>query len=1821
MQWLEIDGGELLLEREQDVWSFVVKRPRRTLVSDLIRGGFTPRGDDMVAQMNWQVADLLKSLPGTQVCEKNLEDLQDVQADVQVFPQSQPSQIPTPLKEEDHDPNTKFTALVSQIRGLARRVSAPEPQARQTGASTTGRTPAEHREDSPEGRGAAGGTVSSGPDRRSPAIEGATEEKSSAENSVHGPGLRGTGSSQGVGLSDLATQSKGTSEAQPSPAEPIPHYQFPDRSPGRFLMVNRFAASLEAMQMLRDLSENEASPEQKNILAQYTGMGAFSAVLNRTGSKEYTTLQELSGPDLDKVRASCTTAFYTPPELCRAVWNLLQAAGFNGGKILEPAVGTGAFWGAMPPALAAASHLVGVENEPVAAHIAQKLFPRAVIYSAGFEDTYVQPGSYDAVITNVPFGKFSVYDKNYPEFSTTGIHNYFIVKGLDALKPGGIGVFLTSTYTLDARNPRMREEMAKRARLVGALRFPSDTFFGYAGTDATVDALIFVKDQPDMEQDFVNTTSVQAVSDRFQDRPDIGINTWFVKHPECVLGDIYPGGQYGTGISVASRTPFKERTWKDFEPLVEPLKLAIQVAQQRAAAPIHLGQPQVSSVRQNIKQGDKKLDAKNRERFAAFEQLKQALDICLESPSDERRELLNQQYDAFIATYGWLHKRNNELLFRSEPEWGKVAALEVPSDMGYVKAEVFERDVVQRLEIPSRVESIEDALSISTGMFGKLDFDWIVKVTGKSPEHVQTFFRETGSAFWDGEENGGQGWVIRAQYLSGNVRGKLKKAEDLARLDSRWQYNVAALQMVQPRDIPAEDIEVRMGAAWVPPATMEAFVWSLYQDDPNVKRYQSLPSQAPHSVSKSMFAYDTLLGAWQVKLPTILTYSSVEITDQISTEKLFDMVLNQRPVVIYTGTGEDRQLDLDTTLAVQEKVSFLQTKFRDFLFNTDPERTQFLVKLYNETYNNYVPPVYSGDELVLPGINRNIELRKSQKAVISRMVHEKNTLLNHKVGTGKTFALVAGSLERKRLGLCTKPLITVPNNILGQFEAEARLLYPAARILTLSKEDMKTGKRTEALGRIANNQWDLVLMSHSTFGRIKLRPEFEMDALQQEIDKLVESLEYHATNTGSSMTTKRLELRKKSLETRLRRLRDKESDDGIYFDQLGIDQLAVDEAHNFKRLALNTGTRDMGESQKAYDLYLKIQWVYQQRGSESGVFFATGTPVSNNVFEILNMQRFLQERELTRCGLNAAAWMTNFLVPKTEWEPNVAASGWKMRTRYALQNIPELMQMLRMVMDVATEKSAGIVCPEPERVNVLCEPSVLQSYIMKKLDKRVKALEQKASDPRKDNLLKIVSTGRLCALEARLVEPGFPDYLAGKTSQCAVNVKRIYDESADIRAAQLIFCDMGTPKGQNGYVYTTLKNKIVAQGVPEEEIAFIHDCKDDSSRVALFEKVRRGEVRCLIGSTPKMGEGMNVQQRLVALHHLDPPWRPSDIEQRNGRIVRYGNLNDKVKLFVYTTKGSFDLYMWNTMKYKAETFAAILQGEDLQTRTYDMAIDPTYAETAAITADNTLIRDKLTVEQELAKIKALMRQRERERQRAMSEKKHMLFRQQDYELELKALKELNPVFVDGKEWQIVDSLVEYPCVPRETMLATLNKLMRKEGLCSFAVSCANVPVKVSRAINEKNQEFWQWSLGEMNFANASKVEACLRDITTTRVSLQQSIAYCQSQCTASEALLAKTEASDYPERLAAAERRHAEIMSQIANLVNEQEEDLEAGKVSDNLSQVLQELRDDPDYDYSETHFTARISNLRVSGGDDRVYVESGRDTDDEEEEMDFIPG
>lgn len=1356
----------------------------------------------------------------------------------------------------------------------------------------------------------------------------------------------------------------------------------------------KYKANMEAIHLLQTLEKEErlATPEEQEILSRYVGWGGIPQAFEESNSSwanEYLELKNtLSPEEYSAARASTLNAFYTSPTVIRSMYEVLENMGLKQGNILEPSCGVGNFMGLIPESMGKAN-MYGVELDPVSGRIAKQLYQKNKIAVQGFEETSYPDSFFDCVIGNVPFGAYQVSDRRYDRHHFM-IHDYFIAKSLDLVRPGGVVAVVTSSGTMDKQNPAVRQYIANRAELLGAIRLPNNAFQRNANTSVVSDILFFQKrDRASIEEpEWLN----------LKETPEgYSVNAYFAEHPEMVLGEFTTEStQYGK----------QEVTVKPKEgiTLEEQLKEAVQnihgTITELELSDTELEEdvvfipadPDVKNFsftvvneevyyRENSVMNCMELPAMTAERVKGMVKIRdvtnELIRCQMEEGSDEQitklQEKLNEEYDIFTAKYGLISSNANKRAFSQDSSYCLLTSLEFLDDKGELKrkADIFTKRTIRRAETVTSVDTASEALAVCIGERAGVDLSYMAQLSGKTEEELT---EELAGVIFKNPI--GEKWEPSDEYLSGNVREKLQIAKQFAEDHPEYQVNVQYLEQVQPKDLDASEIEARLGATWI----SEDYITRFMAETFHTPRY--------YVGSKVKVQYAEVTGQWNVMGKNVDSYGNALVTSTYGTQRanayrLLEDALNLRDTKIYDtvqdADGEHRELNRKETMLAQQKQELIKEEFKEWIFK-DLHRREDLCKIYNERFNSIRPREYDGSHIQFVGMNPEITLMPHQKNAVAHVLYGNNTLLAHCVGAGKTFQMIAAGMESKRLGLSQKNLYVVPNHLTEQWGSDFLRLYPGANILVATKKDFEPANRKRFCSRIATGDYDAVIIGHTQFEKIPLSRERQIAMLEDQIADLTFSIEEAAHQAGQNYTIKQLEKTKKSLQARMKKLNDQtRKDDVVTFEQLGVDRLFVDESHSFKNLFLYTKMRNVAgisqtDAQKSSDMFMKCRYMDELTGGR-GITFATGTPVSNSMTELYTIMRYLQYDTLMRMGMgHFDSWAATFGETVTAIELSPEGTGYRAKTRFArFFNLPELISIFKEAADIQTSDMLNLPVPEAEFINEVLKPSEEQQEMVSAFSERAEEVRAGLVNPTVDNMLKITNDGRKCALDQRLLNELLPDAEKSKVNTCVENAFQVWDEGKADRTTQLIFCDLSTPKGDGTFnVYDDVRNKLVARGIPKEEIAFIHEYNTETKKADLFAKVRAGQVRILMGSTPKLGAGTNVQDRLIALHHLDCPWKPSDLEQQEGRILRQGNQNDKVKIFRYVTENTFDAYMWQILENKQKFISQIMTSKSPVRACED--VDDTalsYAEIKALATGNPYIKEKMDLDVQVSKLKLL----------------------------------------------------------------------------------------------------------------------------------------------------------------------------------------------------------------------------------------------------------
>ena len=1361
----------------------------------------------------------------------------------------------------------------------------------------------------------------------------------------------------------------------------------------------RFRRNIMAIQLLKKCQEENrfATPEEQIILSKYVGWGGLSEAFDENNSAWATEYLELSSvltpEEYASARESTLTAFYTPPEVITAIYKAMEQMGFKEGNLLEPSCGIGNFIGMLPDAMQD-SKIYGVELDTISAGIAQQLYQKTTIAAQGFEETNLPDSFFDGVVGNVPFGDFKVLDKRYDKHKFL-IHDYFFAKSLDKLRPGGVMALVTSKGTMDKETLAVRKYIAQRAELLGAIRLPNNTFKGNAGTEVVSDILILQKRDRliDIEPDWVHLDA---------DENGIKMNSYFVQHPEMILGEMkMVSGRFGME---ATCVPYEnadlaaqlDEAVANIHGEITEYEVEEELEEEDNSIP---ADPTVRNFsytvvdnkiyyRENSRMTPVEVSATAENRIKGMIAIRNSVRTLIELQTEDypdseikaEQERLNRLYDTFSGKYGLINSRANTSAFSQDSSFSLLSALEIIGEDGELerKADMFSKRTIKPHTPVTSVDTASEALAVSLGEKATIDMDYMMELSGKSENEI--FEDLKGVIFLNPLYEYGNSYepkyLMADEYLSGNVREKLKIAKNSAELyPEDYKVNVEALQKVQPKDLTASEISVRLGATWLPPDDVQEFIFHLLE----TPRY----AQWNIKVHFSPFTSEWNIEGKSYDKGNVRAYNTYG-TSRINAYKIIEETLNLKDVRIFDYIEDDEGkkkavLNKKETAIAQSKQEMIKQEFQDWIWS-DPERRERLCKSYNEKFNSVRPREYDGSHIIFNGMNPEIELREHQKNAVAHILYGGNTLLAHAVGAGKTFEMVAAAQESKRLGLCSKSLFVVPNHLTEQWAAEYLQLYPAANILVATKKDFETKNRKKFCGRIATGDYDAVIIGHSQFEKIPMSIERQRAILEQQLEEITGGIAELKRNRGENFSIKQLEKSKKSIKQKLDKLNDQtKKDDVVTFEELGVDRLFVDESHYYKNLYLYTKMRNVGgiaqtEAQKSSDLFMKCRYLDEITGGR-GTVFATGTPISNSMVELYTIQRYLQYNTLVKNGLqHFDAWASTFGETITAVELTPEGTGYRAKTRFAkFYNLPELMAMFKEIADIKTADMLNLPVPEAKYHNIAVKPSEMQKEMVASLAERAEQVRGGGVDSSVDNMLKITNDGRKLALDQRMLNDMLPDFEGSKINACVDNIYRIWKENADKKSAQLVFCDLSTPKNDGTFsVYNDIRKKLIERGIPESEVKFIHEADTDMKKKELFQKTRKGEVRVLLGSTQKMGAGTNVQDKLIALHDVDCPWRPSDLEQRSGRIVRQGNENPKVDIYRYVTEQTFDAYLYQLVEGKQKFASQIMTSKSPVRSAED--IDETalsYAEIKMLATGNPYIKEKMDLDIQVQKLKML----------------------------------------------------------------------------------------------------------------------------------------------------------------------------------------------------------------------------------------------------------
>ena len=1361
----------------------------------------------------------------------------------------------------------------------------------------------------------------------------------------------------------------------------------------------RFRRNIMAIQLLKKCQEENrfATPEEQIVLSKYVGWGGLSEAFDENNSAWATEYLELSSvltpEEYASARESTLTAFYTPPEVITAIYKAMEQMGFKEGNLLEPSCGIGNFIGMLPDTMQD-SKIYGVELDTISAGIAQQLYQKTTIAAQGFEETNLPDSFFDGVVGNVPFGDFKVPDKRYDKHKFL-VHDYFFAKSLDKLRPGGIMALVTSKGTMDKETIAVRKYIAQRAELLGAIRLPNNTFKGNAGTEVVSDILILQKRDRliDIEPDWVHLDT---------DENGIKMNSYFVQHPEMILGEMkMVSGRFGME---ATCVPYEnadlaaqlDEAVANIHGEITEYEVEEELEEEDNSIP---ADPTVRNFsytvvdnkiyyRENSRMTPVEVSATAENRIKGMIAIRNSVRTLIELQTEDypdseikaEQERLNRLYDTFSGKYGLINSRANTSAFSQDSSFSLLSALEIIGEDGELerKADMFFKRTIKPHTPVTSVDTASEALAVSLGEKATIDMDYMMELSGKSENEI--FEDLKGVIFLNPLYEYGNSYepkyLMADEYLSGNVREKLRIAKNSAELyPEDYKVNLEALQKVQPKDLTASEISVRLGATWLPPDDVQEFIFHLLE----TPRY----AQWNIKVHFSPFTSEWNIEGKSYDKGNVRAYNTYG-TSRINAYKIIEETLNLKDVRIFDYIEDDEGkkkavLNKKETAIAQSKQEMIKQEFQDWIWS-DPERRERLCKSYNEKFNSVRPREYDGSHIIFNGMNPEIELREHQKNAVAHILYGGNTLLAHAVGGGKTFEMVAAAQESKRLGLCNKSLFVVPNHLTEQWAAEYLQLYPAANILVATKKDFETKNRKKFCGRIATVDYDAVIIGHSQFEKIPMSIERQRAILEQQLEEITGGIAELKRNRGENFSIKQLEKSKKSIRQKLDKLNDQtKKDDVVTFEELGVDRLFVDESHYYKNLYLYTKMRNVGgiaqtEAQKSSDLFMKCRYLDEITGGR-GTVFATGTPISNSMVELYTIQRYLQYSTLVKNGLqHFDAWASTFGETITAVELTPEGTGYRAKTRFAkFYNLPELMAMFKEIADIKTADMLNLPVPEAKYHNIAVKPSEMQKEMVASLAERAEQVRGGGVDSSVDNMLKITNDGRKLALDQRMLNDMLPDFEGSKINACVDNIYRIWKENADKKSAQLVFCDLSTPKNDGTFsVYNDIRKKLIERGIPESEVKFIHEADTDMKKKELFQKTRKGEVRVLLGSTQKMGAGTNVQDKLIALHDVDCPWRPSDLEQRSGRIVRQGNENPQVDIYRYVTEQTFDAYLYQLVEGKQKFASQIMTSKSPVRSAED--IDETalsYAEIKMLATGNPYIKEKMDLDIQVQKLKML----------------------------------------------------------------------------------------------------------------------------------------------------------------------------------------------------------------------------------------------------------
>ena len=1387
------------------------------------------------------------------------------------------------------------------------------------------------------------------------------------------------------------------------------NFRITDEHLGEGGAKTKFKNNVAAIRTLKEIEFDDrlATPEEQEILSRYVGWGGLPQAFDENNDQwadEFTELYGLLSPEeYEAAKATTLNAHYTSPTVIKAIYQAVENMGFRTGNVLEPSCGIGNFFGLVPESMKD-SKLFGVELDSITGRIAQQLYQQNSIAVQGFEDTELPDSFFDLAIGNVPFGSYSLHDKRYDKHHFL-IHDYFFARTLDKVRPGGIVAFVTSKGTMDKQNPNVRKYIAERAELIGAIRLPNNAFYANAGTQVTTDIIFLQKREKLIDVSMPEADSGLEWLHLGQTENGVPINQYFIDHPEMVLGEMaFDDMMYGNAKETTCK-PFEDESLSDL--LAEAVQnlhaeyadYEIEELEGEEEDKSIPADPNVRNFSFTLVDGaiyyrensrmfpvEQSLTGQSRVKgmIAIRDCVRRLIEYQTESAPDEivereQREL-NRLYDSFTAKYGLLNSRANTTAFSPDSSFPILCSLEVLDENGNLerKAAMFSKRTIKPYIAVSRVDTASEALAVSIGEKACVDLGFMASLMGGGSDRIEQIKRDLAGVIFKDPESGDDpltGWQAADEYLSGRVREKLKTARRAAERDPAYAVNVEALEKVQPKDLTAGEIGVRLGTTWIPEDVIEDFTFELL-------------GTPWHCQRRIHIRYSKVTGEWNVSEKSIdrsnIRAYNTYGTQRINAYKIIEDTLNLRDVRIFDTVQdadghEQRVLNKKETAIAQDKQDLIKQKFQEWIW-AEPSRRDRLCRIYNEKFNSIRPREYDGSHIVFAGMNPEKKLRPHQRNAVARAIYGGNALFGHVVGAGKTYEMIATAMEAKRLGLSNKSLFVVPNNIIGDFASDFLELYPSANILMATKKDFEKQNRKKFCARIATGDYDGIIIGHSQFEKIPLSTGRQQAMLKKQIAEVVAGIAAAKRQEGSRFTVKQMEKSKKSLEAKLKKLNDQSrKDDVVTFEELGVDRLFIDEADMFKNLYLYTKMRNVGgisqtEALKASDLYMKCRYLDELTGNK-GVVFATGTPVSNSMAEMYTMQRYLQYDTLESLELtHFDSWAAQFGETVTSMELKPEGKGFQQKTRFAnFYNLPELMAIFKEVADIQTADMLNLPVPKANYETVVCKPSEMQKEMVSSLAERADAVRSGAVDPSVDNMLLITNDGRKLALDQRLLNPMLPDFEGSKVNVCAGNIYRIWEDTKEQRLTQLVFCDLSTPKNDGTFsVYNDLRDKLIARGIPAEEIAFVHDANNEAQKKELFAKVRRGKIRVLFGSTPRMGAGTNVQDRLIALHDLDCPWRPRDLEQRSGRIIRQGNQNPEVQIYRYVTEGTFDSYLYQMVENKQRFISQVFTSKS-PARVMQEIDDAvlSYNEIKALATGNPMIIEHANLETEVNKLKML----------------------------------------------------------------------------------------------------------------------------------------------------------------------------------------------------------------------------------------------------------